>query len=742
MRRKEKVFDGLIFKHILILLMLLVLIDFTSTIICASNSMKVTSENMLEASKRELEDYLKTNTFLLKALSQDDRFSNSEISLIEKGKLLRPYQKEYNLFMIGITDTEGNVSSTYREKVGSIKNKVGFKKAIKTKQVVVSDIETSNVTGDKVFIIYMPIVKNNEVTGTIFASFYFQNVNKIVSRSNFEDSIKFLMIDKDYTLISKSNKNSINNKSNTLSLEGNIIGSTKDEILKNINEKQKSSFLYWNNWRLYNVKYTNIKDTNWTLISKCDIFENFKSLIINFIIKLYFYILIFMILWKLSNAKLIDQLKKLAYYDSLSGIKNKEKFRKDSIYILKNYYRDDFYLVQLDVNKFKYINEMFGYSEGNKILIHIAHVLNNNMNKFELCARMDNDHFILLVFCSTEDELLSRLSKINNEICNLSTNNSSKYKIVISSGIYKITEKDDAQKIDLLIDRANIAAKTKKEKYEHSYSFFNEETRNRLYNEKRLEDNMNKALEKDEFIVYYQPKYSLNDGNEIEGAEALIRWDSPEMGFISPIDFIPLFEKNGFIVNVDMFVFEEVCKTINKWINEGYTPVPISVNMSRVHLYRDNFIENITDLINKYNISPKFIELELTESVVFDNLDILINIMKKLKEIGFIISMDDFGSGYSSLNLLKDLPFDVLKLDRGFLIETTDTKRGKIIISKIVEMAKAINIKVICEGVETYEQVEFLKEIGCDKVQGYLFAKPMVLDEFEKRLNFKFNSNQ
>ncbi|MFL8674122.1 cache domain-containing protein [Clostridioides sp. GD02404] len=336
MRRKEKVFDGLIFKHILILLMLLVLIDFTSTIICASNSMKVTSENMLEASKRELEDYLKTNTSLLKALSQDDRFSNSEISLIEKGKLLRPYQKEYNLFMIGITDTEGNVSSTYREKVGSIKNKVGFKKAIKTKQVVVSDIETSNVTGDKVFIIYMPIVKNNEVTGTIFASFYFQNVNKIVSRSNFEDSIKFLMIDKDYTLISESDKNSINNKSNTLSLEGNIIGSTKDEILKNINEKQKSSFLYWNNWRLYNVKYTNIKDTNWTLISKCDIFENFKSLIINFIIKLYFYILIFMILWKLSNAKLIDQLKKLAYYDSLSGIKNKEKFRKDSIYILKN----------------------------------------------------------------------------------------------------------------------------------------------------------------------------------------------------------------------------------------------------------------------------------------------------------------------------------------------------------------------------------------------------------------------
>ncbi|HBF4438716.1 TPA: EAL domain-containing protein [Clostridioides difficile] len=739
MKKREKVFDGLVFKHILILLILLVLIDLTSTIIYASNSMEITSRNMIEISKRELENYLEINISLLKALSKDDRFSDSETSLIEKGKLLRPYQKEYNLFMIGITDTKGNTSSTYREKVGSIKDRPSFEKAIKTKQVVVSDIEVSNVTGDKVFIIYVPIIKNNEMIGTIFASFYFQDVNNLISRSNLDDSIKFLMIDKNYTIISHPNKKYVNDKSKILDLEGNIIGTTKSEILKNINEKCQGKFLYWDNWRLYNVKYTNIKWTNWTLVSKCNIFKNFQSLIVNFMIKLYFYIVIFMILWKLSNAKLIEQLKKLAYYDSLSGIKNKEKFRKDSMYILKNYYQDNFYLVQLDVNKFKYINEMFGYAEGNKILIHISQVLNNNTNKYEICARIDNDHFILLIACSTEDELLNRLSKINKEICNLSTTNSSKYKIVMSSGIYKIIKKDDIKKIDLLIDRANIAAKSKKEKYEHSYSFFNEETRNRLYKEKRLEDNMNKALEKGEFIVYYQPKYSLNDVNEIEGAEALIRWNSPEFGFISPIDFVPLFEKNGFIVNIDMFVFEEVCKTLNKWINKGYTPVPISVNMSRVHLYRDNFIENITDLISKYNISPEFIELELTESVVFDNLNILIDIMKKIKEIGFLISMDDFGSGYSSLNLLKDLSFDILKLDRGFLIETTDTKRGKIIISKIVEMAKAIDIKVICEGVETYEQVEFLREIGCDKVQGYLFAKPMVLDEFEKHLNFKFD---
>lgn len=736
MRKREKIFDGLVFRYILILLVLLILIDFTSTIIYASNSMEVASKNMIEASKRELENYLSVNTSLLKALSQDDRFSNDRTSLIEKGKLLRPYQKQYNLFMLGITDAQGNTSSTYRERIGTIKDRTHFQKVLETKKMVISDITVSKVTGDKVFIICVPIIKNNEVVGTIFASFYFQDVNKIVSRSNSDDSTKFLLVDKNYTIISHQNKDYVYNKTNMFNVEGNIIGSSKNEILKNIDEKRQGGFLSWDNWKLYSARYTSIKGTDWTLISSCDVFKNFKSLIIDFIIKLFFYILIFLILWKLSNVKLIEQLKKLAYYDSLSGIRNKEKFKKDSIYILHNYYKDNFYLVQLDVNKFKYINEMFGYAEGNKILVHIANVLKHNINKYELCARMDNDHFILLLSCNTDTDLLNRLSKINNEICNLSTSNSSKYKIVISSGIYKININDDRQKIDLLIDRANIAAKTKKEKYEHSYSFFNEDTRNRLYREKKLEDNMNKALEKGEFVVYYQPKYSLNDGNEIEGAEALIRWNNPDMGFISPVDFIPLFERNGFIVNIDMFVFEEVCKTLRKWLNKGYNPVPISVNISRVHLHRDNFIENITELINKYNISPKFIELELTESVVFDNLNILIDIIKRLKKIGFLISMDDFGSGYSSLNLLKDLPFDILKLDRGFLIETTDTKRGKMIISKIVEMSKAINIKVICEGVETNEQVEFLKEIGCDKVQGYLFARPMVLSEFEKLLKF------
>ena len=441
-------------------------------------------------------------------------------------------------------------------------------------------------------------------------------------------------------------------------------------------------------------------------------------------------ILIFYIIYDKLNFKI--KLQRIAYTDNLTGANTIDKFVIDANKILCKNTQVKYALLYIDIDKFKYINEMFGYAEGNKILIHISQVLNNNTNKYEICARMDNDHFILLIACNTEDELLNRLSKINKEICNLNTTNSSKYKIVMSSGIYKITKKDDIKKIDLLIDRANIAAKSKKEKYEHSYSFFNEDTRNRLYKEKRLEDNMNKALEKGEFIVYYQPKYSLDDVNEIEGAEALIRWNSPEFGFISPIDFVPLFEKNGFIVNIDFYVFEEVCKKIREWMDEGQKVVPISVNLSRMHFVNSNFIEKFKLIVDKYKIPTRLIELELTETAVLDNIEGLLDTMNNLKEKGFVISMDDFGTGYSSLNLLKELPVDILKLDRAFFTEKDESNNEKIVISNVIKMAKELKMKVISEGVETISQVEFLKQIGCDMVQGYLFSKPMPVKEFEK----------
>ncbi|MDX5727831.1 putative bifunctional diguanylate cyclase/phosphodiesterase, partial [Clostridioides difficile] len=294
---------------------------------------------------------------------------------------------------------------------------------------------------------------------------------------------------------------------------------------------------------------------------------------------------------------------------------------------------------------------------------------------------------------------------------------------------YKISKSDND--INTIMDRANTARKTIKGGHKNSFAFYDKEMHKKILKEKEIENSMVDALNNGEFIVYFQPKYSLSD-YQIIGAEALVRWDNPQKGLIPPIEFIPVFERNGFIVNIDFYVFEEVCKKIREWMDEGQKVVPISVNLSRMHFVNSNFIEEFKLIVDKYKIPTRLIELELTETAVLDNIEGLLDTMNNLKEKGFVISMDDFGTGYSSLNLLKELPVDILKLDRAFFTEKDESNNEKIVISNVIKMAKELKMKVISEGVETISQVEFLKQIGCDMVQGYLFSKPMPVKEFEK----------
>jgi EAL domain-containing protein (putative c-di-GMP-specific phosphodiesterase class I) len=244
---------------------------------------------------------------------------------------------------------------------------------------------------------------------------------------------------------------------------------------------------------------------------------------------------------------------------------------------------------------------------------------------------------------------------------------------------------------------------------------------------------MENALQHGEFKVFMQPKYDLKTG-KIVAAEALTRWQKPDKGFMFPDDFIPVFEQNGFITQVDFYVLEVVCKTLRERIREHQPNVNISINQSRYLLHDEQYISKIEHMMDRYNVPPELLEFELTESLFFEDSKAMIDIMHQLKQLNLQVSIDDFGSGYSSLNVLKDVPADVIKLDKEFLNEKESSKESEIIIQKTVEMAKELNKRVICEGVETIEQVEFLKSIGCDMVQGFYYAKPMPMDEFFERL--------
>jgi len=323
------------------------------------------------------------------------------------------------------------------------------------------------------------------------------------------------------------------------------------------------------------------------------------------------------------------------------------------------------------------------------------------------------------------DELIPRIEDLIEEIKN------NAYTINISVGICLINDK--TLDINILSDRANMARRSIKNNCEKKYTFYTDSMRHTMLKEKGMENRMFAALENHEFEMYLQPKHLFSD-DKIIGAEALVRWNCPEAGIISPNDFIPLFEKNGFVKQIDTYMFEEACKLLEKWKNEpvSFSHMAISVNFSRLHLNNLSLSKELLKITERYHIDPRMIEIELTENTIFDNENQMVAVMNELKESGFQISIDDFGRAYSSLNTLKNLPADILKLDKEFFEGTSASDhRGKKIIMSVLKMARELDLITVAEGVETLEQVDFLKEMGCDIAQGFYYARPMPVADFE-----------
>lgn len=433
-----------------------------------------------------------------------------------------------------------------------------------------------------------------------------------------------------------------------------------------------------------------------------------------------------MILASLENHRRLE-------IDPLTGGRNKRRFIKDSEKAAKKLDPERLALAVIDIDKFKFVNDRLGYENGNRILSRLHNTISDAMEKGEICSRISDDNFAIVLYNASDSELETRLGGIYSEFNRRNSQHTS-IPMTFSAGICRLgqcRQKMGTVDINAAIDRCNIARKTIKERRGNSIAFFDGKIREKELRDKDYESEMPEALKNGEFACFLQPKYGTKS-RHIEGAEALIRWKSKEFGFVYPSDFIPLCEKNGFVVELDFFILEEVCRLMRKWLDSGLEPVVISVNQSRLHLDEPDYIGKLRDIVDKYKVPYGYIELELTESVFTDNADLMIKTMQKLHDVGFKISIDDFGSGYSSLNMLKDMPADVVKIDREFFNTTANSEKGRAVITSVVDLANKLDMKVISEGVETEEQVEFLADIGCHMVQGYFFAKPMTVRDFEK----------
>lgn len=421
------------------------------------------------------------------------------------------------------------------------------------------------------------------------------------------------------------------------------------------------------------------------------------------------------------NGVVVDY---LATYDELTGIYNKQAFYAKTKEMLLDNPDKNFDLLRINIERFKVLNDLFGESTGDKLLRYIGKFLKEINLPLCVSGRLYADNFVVCYEAGKGDSrrMINTLQMVADSFA---INN----RTILSFGLYRIDDK--TLPVSVMCDRANMALWKAKGNFKNPYCEYDEKMRQQVLKEQKIINAMERAIKNKEFTLYLQPKYDIEKGTII-GAEALVRWISLENGFISPGDFIPVFENNGFVYEVDKFIWEESCRYLRKWLDEGREVHPISVNVSRIDLYDSKLVQHLVNLREKYQLPSQYLELEITESAYTEAPEQIITITRQLREAGFVILMDDFGTGYSSLNMLKDIQIDVLKLDMGFLKSSDYSAKGGNILTAILKMAESLKMQTIAEGVETKEQVEFLKKIGCRYVQGFYYSKPLPVGEFEK----------
>jgi diguanylate cyclase (GGDEF)-like protein len=434
----------------------------------------------------------------------------------------------------------------------------------------------------------------------------------------------------------------------------------------------------------------------------------------------------FIIFYNLKEYQLgKDKYQRIENLDYLTNLPNRRG--------LYEYYdtlnaNEDMHFLFLDIDNFKIVNDVYGHSTGDELLIMVSSKIADNANGTYI-SRIGGDEFVLVLpGIMTEKEVTDLARKILKEVSNAKYRQDILSTISISIGII-LGQKPDC-KLDEVLYKCDSAMYRAKKNGKNQFIIFNS-MEEEVLERKTIEEEMHLALVNGEFVIYLQPKMNMLTSKLI-GAEALVRWTHPKDGVRFPDKFIPIFENTGFIVELDLYVFEEVCKLKKKWNSDIYENMVISVNMSRLHFFRDDFVDKLVSITKKYDVRPTELEIEITENIFLKNGKEILKTVNKLKQAGFFISVDDFGSGFSSLNMLKDIPADILKIDRGFLQISENDEKSKTVIKNVITMGKDLKLQLIAEGVETMDQILFLTSCGCELAQGYYYSKPLPIDAFER----------
>jgi diguanylate cyclase (GGDEF)-like protein len=414
----------------------------------------------------------------------------------------------------------------------------------------------------------------------------------------------------------------------------------------------------------------------------------------------------------------------MEWYDKLTGLYNYDAFLSKVKTELEQEKYDDYILIRFDVKNFKLVNDLFGMEAGDRLLCHIADLLRKENLPDSVYCRIECDRYCVFTPVKYEDEIVELLVKSP-----LYADHKHNYPVYMYMGIYHVSDKSIP--VSMMSDRANIALSTVKSNRFVRVAVYDESMYQEIVHESELNVELARALEDGEITIYLQPQVETQEGDTV-GAEVLVRWNHPEKGMLNPADFLPVFEKNYKIVDIDKYVWELSCRLLRKWKDEGRKDIYLSVNISPRDLESIDVYSVLIGLVEKYQINPEQLRVEITETTMMQNPKKQIELIGRLRLAKFYVEMDDFGSGYSSLAMLKEIHLDAIKLDMRFLSKGVDEERGRKVLELTIKLIKELQMTAIAEGVETQAEVEYLKELGCDVFQGFYFSKPIPVEKFEE----------
>lgn len=441
--------------------------------------------------------------------------------------------------------------------------------------------------------------------------------------------------------------------------------------------------------------------------------------------------LLYYVRWAMWGSN--KELMKLAYYDRLTGTYNFEKFTQCAEDLLAE--DSNYALITMNIRQFQYINEILGKAQADQVLKKLAALLRQMIGEKECFCRSNADQFYLLLHSSHEEQVRARVEAIMEQAGTIAQELNVSYPVILYAGAAMVQESAPPEELvrDLL-HKAEFAQKHAVKKYQNVLAFYDRAMHRKENFQNSIESSMQSALAKQEFQLFLQPKVRLENG-QVEGAEALVRWIRPDETLVYPNEFIPAFEKNGFCARLDLYMVDRTCRQLREWMDAGYEPICISVNQSRLLFYQSDYVERLCAVMDRYHIPHGYIQLEILEGLAIENIEQMNKTLAQLHEKGFRLSLDDFGSGYSSLNVLAGIQVDEVKFDKDFLLESAPDKKekNKLALKNVVKLAKDLQITTVAEGVEVQQDEEFVHSIGCEYGQGFFYSCPIPPEEFAQR---------